>query len=466
MRREDTIINGSYKIGALSSPETMSALNEILSSLDRIQVAELSRPPRQHHPHMIIYEPSHNGDGTQDELLSFMREINGTIPVIAVTKKPDYRKGIDLLRAGIKDYINISEDKAKLYRQIESHYKSWQREQEKKAFQDYSKNIYDFSQIIGRSPQIKQVLEDLKKVIATKNVTVLIRGETGTGKELVAKAIHYNSSNKNYPFVEIACTAIPDTLLESELFGHEKGAFTDAKDKKTGLFEMADNGTIFLDEIGDITPSIQAKLLKVIEEKKFRRLGSVRDIPVNARIISATGADLEHMVENGKFRRDLYYRLNVIPIELPPLRRRKEDVPVLAEYFLQQFNKEYNKEVEAFSNEAMDFLQEYNWPGNVRELKHSIERAVLLVVNGTIKTSHFSIKMNSNETDSRQPHPSNNNHINFNLSVENATLEDVENQLVKNILLHTDGNKTKAAQILKISRPRLDRILKRNRQNS
>lgn len=465
VRRDNSINNGSYKIGALSSPEVASAIDELLSSIDNIQVASLSRPPQQERPQLIIYEPSHNGDGMQDKLLSFMRECNGNIPVIAVTKKPDYRKAIGLMRAGFKDYIDLSNEKSKLYRQIESYYKTWQREQEKKEFQDFTKHIYDFSQIIGNSQHIKKMLDILQKVIRTEGITVLIRGETGTGKELVAKALHYNSINSKDPFVEIACTAIPDTLLESELFGYEKGAFTDARDKKAGLFEIAGNGTIFLDEIGDISPAIQSKLLKVIEEKKFRRLGSLQDIPINARIISATGVNLEHMVESGKFRSDLYYRLNVVPIELPPLRQRKEDIPVLAEHFLQQFNKEYKKEVEGFSHRAMDFLLEYTWPGNVRELKHSIERAVLLVENGYIEDTHFSIKINSQSFDAEQFHTANNNYITFNLPITNATLEDAERHLVKKVLHHTQGNKTKAARIMKISRPKLDRIIKRNHQH-
>ncbi len=462
MRKNISIIKGAYKIGALSSPEMASAIDELLSPMDNIKVETLSRPLREESPHLIIYEPSNTNDGTQDQLLSFLRECSDNIPVIAVTNKPNYQKAIALLRAGLKDYINLSSEKSKLYQQIESYFKLWQNEQEKKAFQEYTRATYDFSRIIGNSPHIEKVLEVLKKVIDTENVTVLIRGETGTGKELVAKAIHYNSRNRDNPFVEIACTAIPDTLLESELFGYEKGAFTDARDKKAGLFEIAQDGTIFLDEIGDITPVIQSKLLKVIEEKKFRRLGSVRDIPVQARIISATGVNLEQMVESGKFRRDLYYRLNVVPIELPPLRQRKEDIPILANHFLQQFNKQYEKEVEGFSKRAINFLAEHTWPGNVRELKHSIERAVLLVEHGLIDDSHFSIKNNSNTFDENQSHTFDNNYITFNLSITNATLEDAERQLVKKILHHTGGNKTKAAQIMKISRPKLDRIIKRN----
>lgn len=441
-----------------------SVINELLSPLENIQVETLSRPLQEERPHLIIFESSNTSDGTQDQLLSFLRECNDNIPVIAVTNKPNYQKAIGLLRAGLKDYINLSNEKSKLYRQVELYFKAWQKEQEKKAFRDFTKNTYDFSQIIGNSPHIQQVLDILKKVIDTENVTVLVRGETGTGKELIAKAIHYNSSNSKNPFVEIACTAIPDTLLESELFGYEKGAFTDARDKKAGLFEIAGKGTIFLDEIGDITPVIQSKLLKVIEEKKFRRLGSLQDIPVHARIISATGVNLEQMVDAGKFRRDLYYRLNVVPIELPSLRQRKEDIPILANHFLQQFNKQYEKEVEGFSQGAIDFLTEYSWPGNVRELKHSIERAVLLVEHGFIEDTHFSIKNNSNTIDKKQSHTDNNNYITFNLPIANATMEDAERQLVKKILHHTRGNKTNAAQIMKISRPKLDRIIKRNQK--
>lgn len=235
-----------------------------------------------------------------------------------------------------------------------------------------------FADIVGNSPQIQEVLQKVEKIGASSTVTVLVRGESGTGKELIVRAIHTCNSNVKGPFIELNCAAIPETMLEAELFGYEAGAFTDARSRKKGLFELAHGGTMFLDEIGTMSMSLQAKLLKIIDEKVFRRLGGVEEIRVSARIVTATHVNLEDGIARGQFREDLYYRLNVMAIELPPLRERDGDVLLLTQHFLTRYNEEYGKQVKGLSPGAAALMVAYSWPGNIRELKNVIERAVLL----------------------------------------------------------------------------------------
>ncbi len=240
-------------------------------------------------------------------------------------------------------------------------------------------DLWDFNSIIGTSPKFSSIIEIAKRVSENKNVSVLILGETGTGKSLLAKIIHKNSRAATAPFIEIVCSAIPENLLESELFGHEKGAFTNALYRKLGLFELAENGTLLLDEIGDLSLNLQVKLLRVIEKKTVRRLGGVDDIPINTRIISATNRDLNEMVKHDLFREDLYHRLNVVSILLPPLRERKEDIILLAWKFIEEFNKQFNKSVNKIEKKLEEFMFTYSWPGNVRELRNAIERASFII---------------------------------------------------------------------------------------
>ncbi len=241
---------------------------------------------------------------------------------------------------------------------------------------EWDSKVHNFGDIIGEDPKIKQVFKVIER-IAPSNVTVLVRGETGTGKELVAAAIHKRSKRADEPFVKLNCAAISDTLIESELFGHEKGAFTDAKEMRKGRFELADGGTLFLDEIGDISPSAQVKLLRVLQEREFERVGGSKTIKVNVRLVAATNRPLEQMVKEGKFREDLYYRLNVIPIDLPPLRERGDDIRLLVNFFLERSMKNHKKRV-VITEEAMGELMRYRWPGNIRELENTIERIVLM----------------------------------------------------------------------------------------
>src|SRR5213075_2594574 len=247
---------------------------------------------------------------------------------------------------------------------------------------------YDFSSIIGSSGPVRQMYEQMAQVAAT-NTTVLIRGESGTGKEMVAHAIHYNSPRANKPFVKVSCAALPDSLIESELFGHEKGAFTGAEARKKGRFELAEGGTLFLDEIGDINLSTQVKLLRVLQEREFERVGGTETIKVNVRLIAATNKDMELALSQGTFREDLYYRLNVFTIFVPPLRDRKADLLLLADHFLEKFSREHGKSIKRISTPAIDMLMSYHWPGNVRELENALERAVLVCDAQVIHGHHL-----------------------------------------------------------------------------
>jgi len=325
-----------------------------------------------------------------------------------------------------------------------------------------SSKAYDFDAIIGTSDEFSSTIEIAKRVSGNSNVSVLLLGETGTGKGLLAKAIHKNSQAENAPFVEIICSAIPEDLLESELFGHEKGAFTNALYKKLGLFELAEGGTLFLDEVGDLSFNLQVKLLRVIEKKVIRRLGSVEDISVNTRIISATNRNLSEMVEKDLFRKDLYHRLNVVSIVLPPLRDRGYDIILLAEKFIQEFNGLFDKKVNTFENGLKEFLLGYTWPGNVRELKNAVERAVLLSDDNVLKLDDFTILLKNlplNLLENEEHiihHP---NLVRLDLSYENTDLLKLSKLYAKEVLRKMKGNKTKSARVLGISRPKLDKLL-------
>jgi transcriptional regulator with GAF, ATPase, and Fis domain len=299
------------------------------------------------------------------------------------------------------------------------------------------------NQIIGESPQIKEVM-DLVNRVAKSNATVLILGESGTGKELVANAIHYNSDRKNKPFVKVNCGALPENLLESELFGHEKGAFTGAISRKIGRFERAHGGSIFLDEIGEMSFSTQVKLLRVLQEKQIERVGSTEVIDVDVRIIAATNKDLKRLVEEGRFREDLYYRLNVIPIKIPPLRERKQDIPLLVKYFLQKYSLETGRRGMTISDSALDKLKTYSWPGNIRELQNVIERAVILSPGREITEDQLPPEIVKRDRQVELDE--------FKLPKNGVNLNDLEKSLIKQALDMTNDNQTEAARLLGITR--------------
>jgi len=295
---------------------------------------------------------------------------------------------------------------------------------------------YDFSNMVGSSGNMRQVYEQVAQVAGT-NTSVLIRGESGTGKELIAHAIHYNSPRANKPFVKVSCAALPDTLIESELFGYEKGAFTGAQARKLGRFELAEGGTLFLDEIGDLNPTIQVKLLRVIQEREFERLGSTETIKIKVRLITATNKDLEKAISEGSFREDLYYRLNVFTIFVPPLRERKPDVMALADYFLEKFTKEHSKNIKRISTPAIDMLMSYHWPGNVRELENAMERAVLICDGTVIHAHHLPPTLQTTEASGTV----------VKVSLGEA-IASYEKDLIQDALKTTRGNCSRAARLL------------------
>jgi Nif-specific regulatory protein len=307
---------------------------------------------------------------------------------------------------------------------------------ENRRLQGELRNKYTISNIIGSSNRMREVYQMVSQVCRS-NATVLIRGESGTGKELVANSIHYNSQRANTPFVKVNCAALPANLIESELFGHEKGAFTGAIKQKIGKFELAHRGTIFLDEIGSINLDVQANLLRILQEKEFDRVGGQRTIKVDVRVIAATNKNLEQAVEDGTFRGDLYYRLNVFPIYMPPLRERKTDILMLADYFLEKYAKENHKDIRRLSTPAIDMLMQYHWPGNVRELENCLERAVLLCEEGVIHSYHLPPTLQTGQESGTLPA----------LSLEEA-VANLEKEMLIDALKNTRGNITSAARIL------------------
>lgn len=311
------------------------------------------------------------------EVLEAVKQINPSISVLMITAHGTIKSAVDAMRLGAFDYItkpfDMDEIKVVVKRALERN----QLIDENRELRQQLKTRYRFDNIVGNSGKMQDVYRLVERVADTR-ATVLIRGESGTGKELIARALHFNSSRANKPFVPVACVALAETILESELFGHEKGAFTGAVGTKVGRFEAADGGTLFLDEIGDIPGTVQMKLLRVIQEREFERVGGLKTVKVDVRLITATNQDLESAVKEGKFREDLYYRLQVVQINLPPLRERKEDIPALVEHFINMYASQNGKGIKFASPEALEMMMGYGWPGNVRELENAIERAVVL----------------------------------------------------------------------------------------
>jgi len=304
--------------------------------------------------------------------------------------------------------------------------------------------------LIAESPSMREVLNFVRRVAASEATTILLEGENGTGKDLIAKTLHYQSLRQAEPFIAINCAAIPDTLLESELFGYEKGAFTDARAQKRGIFELADKGTLFLDEIGEIPLMLQAKLLRVLEEQSFRRLGGLKDIKLDLRVVAATNKNLREAVKEGAFRQDLYFRLNVIQILIPPLRDRKDDVLPLTQFFIEHYNRKFKRHIEGMSDQASKMLLSHDWPGNVRELRNAIERAMILEESSLISTQSLPIAIShpdageSTSVAASQPFP-----------VDGLSLEENERTLLARALEKTNGNQTQAARLLRITRDTL-----------
>ncbi|MCD6379498.1 sigma-54-dependent Fis family transcriptional regulator [bacterium] len=384
------------------------------------------------------------------EVLRKLKKIDETIPVIMMTAYGQIETAVEAIRCGAYDFILKPFQLEKMMITIKNAFEKSKLKDELNGIRKKNRESHNFKNFIGKSDLMLKVFERVKKIGASKASTILIQGESGTGKELVARAIHDSSAGKDCAFMEINCAALPETLLESELFGHERGAFTDAKYRKKGLFELAEGGTIFLDEIGEMGITLQSRLLRVIENKTFRRVGGVKDLTVNTRIISATNRDLKQEINKGNFRNDLYYRLQVIPILLPPLRDRPEDIPLLANHFISIFNKEFKKNIEPIGNGITKLFQNYLWPGNVRELKNIIERAVLLDAESEIMIEYLPLEIKNGS--SKEVGDKNSMNID---QLYPLSLKEMEKLLITKTLEKTNGNKSESSRILGISRQTL-----------
>jgi len=378
------------------------------------------------------------------EVLEKAKELEEDVIVIMVTALGVLETAVKAMRLGAYDYINKPFNLDELAIVIKKALETRELRREVAQLRAVQPKRFSIDSIIGESDDLKHVLGMVRKIALSDAGTVLIQGESGTGKELIAKAIHYEGARADKPFMAINCAAVPETLLESELMGHEKGAFTDAKQQKKGLFEMAHGGTVFLDEIGDMPMAIQAKLLRVLEDRTFRRVGGVKDIRVDIRIVSATNCDLLEAIEQKVFRSDLYYRLQVIPIFLPPLRERRNDILILARHFIENFNREFGKDVRRISAQAENVLVEYDWPGNIRELRNVIERAVILENDETMELDHLPRELVSRTT------PTGGSPLIFTLPPEGIDIEDVERELIRQSLDTSEGNQSKAAKKLNL----------------
>jgi two-component system response regulator HydG len=377
------------------------------------------------------------------ELLEKVKEIYPDTIVIIITAYGSIETAVEAMKLGATDYllkpfrpeqISLVMEKVAHQRRLASEYN---------YLKGRLEEITRFDNIIGRSPEMEEIFRFIPEV-AQSDSSILIVGETGTGKELVAKAIHAKSHRSHGPFIAINCGALPDTLLESELFGHQKGAFTGATHARKGFLEVAFGGTLFLDEIGEISPKMQVDLLRVLEEKKITRIGDREPIDVDFRLISATRRDLEKEVVDGHFREDFFYRVNVIMMKIPPLRERKEDVPLLVQHFLGKYSHETTKRVDHLSHDAMEILKGYDWPGNVRELENAIERAVVLAKSRTLGSDSFSFLQSPNAPILKQ-----------------RSLREVEKNYIQQVLVECDWNVTRASKILDINRVTLHKMIKR-----
>jgi len=390
------------------------------------------------------------------EVLKKIKEFDTEILVIMMTAYSDVQTAVSSMKSGAYDYINKPFELEELRLLIEKGLETKSLINEVRRLRRQHKEKYQNNHIYGASPQIHYVRELIGMISKTHKTSVLIQGESGTGKELAANAIHYNSHRSDKPMMKINCSAIPDTLLESELFGYEKGAFTDAKNTKKGLFELADGGTVFLDEIGDMNPFLQSKILRVLENQTFMRVGGEREIRVDVRIIAATNKDLEFLVKEGLFRKDLYYRLKVIVVEMPPLRDRVDDILMLSSLFIEESNKEYNKNIKGVSDEGKNMMIQYSWPGNVRELRNVIERAMILTDQEYITPKHLPFEMKQVE---RLTHADTGHEL---MEIaDDISLENMEKMHLSKVLKRLEWNKSKASKLLGISRATLRAKIKR-----
>ncbi|MGE3154253.1 MAG: sigma-54-dependent transcriptional regulator [Nitrospiraceae bacterium] len=441
MKRRILIVDDEPRVRT-SLKMVLEPTYEVLQAADAQEGLDLFR---RESPHLVLLDVILPGmDGLA--VLEKLRAEDRSIPVIMLTGTKAVKTAVDAMKLGAADYISKPFEIDELRIIIAKALDNQELEREVRYLRAQVVHRYAFHNLIGKSSAMQEIYSKIEQV-ADSRTTVMITGESGTGKELVARALHYNSARRDRPFVALNCAALPETLIESELFGHEKGSFTDATARRVGQFELAHTGTLFLDEIGDLSPTTQAKLLRVLQEREFTRIGGVQPIKVDVRIVAATNKTLDELVRRGTFREDLYYRINVISLYLPPLRERGEDVALLASHFLTKRNEEDKRPAQDFSKEALELICRYPWPGNVRELQNVIEQAVLWSQGAAIMPDHLpaSLKSDTKSGTLRE------DILSGRVSLEKAVM-DFEKDIILDALRRTNYIQTHAATLLGISR--------------
>jgi len=393
-------------------------------------------------------------DMTGIEVLSELRKRNILVPVIVITAFGVVDDAVRSLKLGAYDFIEKPINFEKLENSLRNAFETRRLRSEVAHTHEIQRSESSVEHIIGVSNHTREVVELIKKIAASEASTILIQGESGTGKDLVAHAIHFESSRRDRPFYAINCAAIPENLMESELFGHEKGAFTDARSQKRGMFEMADGGTIFLDEISEMNLGMQAKLLRVLEGQSFRRVGGVKNITVDVRVIVASNRNLEEGVRSSRFRQDLYFRLAIIPVTLLPLRDHKDDIPPLLDHFMRHYNQKFHKNIQSLTKEAEDLLMNYDWPGNIRELRNAIERVMILAEGNRVAAKYLPIRISEGGI-MPVPVSEGSEDGSIRLPAGGISLYEVERELIRQALSQARGNKTTASKLLHITRDTL-----------
>ncbi|HKW86790.1 MAG TPA: sigma-54 dependent transcriptional regulator [Nitrospiraceae bacterium] len=430
-------------------PGIRATLKAVLEPMYEVTCASDARAAldlfRQEAPNLVILDVILPGTDGLTVLQTIRSEDQG-IPVIMLTGTKTVKTAVDAMKMGAADYLTKPFDVEELRLIVAKTLETHDLEREVRYLRAQVVNRYSFHNLVGKSQSMQEIYSKIEQVAGSRT-TVLITGESGTGKELVARAIHYNSPRRDRPFIPLNCAALPETLIESELFGHEKGSFTDASARRVGQFELAHGGSLFLDEIGDLSPTTQAKLLRVLQEREFTRIGGTQPIKVDVRIIAATNQNVEDLVRQGRFREDLYYRINVIALYLPPLRERAQDIPLLAKHFLAKRIEEEKLPLQEFSKEALELLTRYSWPGNVRELENVVEQAIVWSRGTTITPEHLPAIFRTDTRSSSLREDT----LSGRLSLEKAVME-FEKEIILDTLKRTNYVQTHAAAALGISR--------------
>jgi two-component system, NtrC family, response regulator AtoC len=388
------------------------------------------------------------------EVLRRLGQAHPELPIIMMTAYSTVESAIEAMKLGAFDYLNKPFEMDELLVTLQKALETTALKRELGRYRREQEQRFGIQSLVGQNPRMQEIFTLVRKIASSAATTILLQGESGTGKDLIAHTIHYSSDRAKKPFMNITCSALPENLLETELFGHEKGSFTDAKQSKKGLLELAEAGTVFLDEVGEMGLGLQSKLLRFLEEKTFKRVGGTVDIRVDVRIVAATNSNLEQAISEGRFRKDLFYRLKVIPIFIPPLRERPEDVPLLVKYFIDFYNREFKKNTRGITKPALQVLSEYPYPGNVRELKNIIERVMILENKEVIDVPALPQELLGQDP-SLAPQPA------FLLPHQGVVLDDVEKSLIDQALRRTAGNQTRAARLLGLTRDTLRYRLKK-----